>query len=69
MKLLIGNPTGHEDQHSCTLVVGHTMLRGPLSVRDATALRDVLAKGCKMTGREFTPVSLSAARRKHAPTE
>lgn len=68
MKLLIGNPTGHEDQHACTLVVGVTMLRGPLSVRDQRALNEVIAKGCRATGREYSAATLNATRRKNAKT-
>lgn len=68
MKLLIGNPTGHQDQYSCTLVVSeHTMLRGALSLRDANRLRDALASGCRMNGYEFQHATLSATKRKNSP--
>lgn len=66
MKLLIGNPTGHHDQYQCTLVVGdQTMLRGPLSLRDANRLRDALASGCRMNGYDFQHATLSAAKRRN----
>ena len=69
MKLLIGNPTGHEDQRQCTLMVGHTMLRGPLSARDRKKLNDALEKGCRATGQEYASATLNGVRRENAKTE
>ena len=69
MKLLIGNPTGHHDQHQCTLVVDEFMLRGAMPLRAAQKLRDALTKGCRATGQEFAAATLTATRRENAQTE
>ena len=65
MKLLIGNPTGHHDQHQCTLVVDGFMVRGAMPLRTALKLDAALSKGCRATGQEYSSTTLSATRRKN----
>lgn len=61
-RLVVGNPTGHEDQYVGTLAWEHYLLRGHMSLSAWRRLRDTLATGCRATDVEFA-VSIPERRR------